>query len=559
MSKSYPHIIPNEENWPIYQQAKNRSSFIGTLNQFSQNRILNSKSDLEKILSLTVYQEKQRVKNNPWKVDPPDDKKYWSKIQTELQAAVKAENSEEALQQLLLRIINRYNEEIVGDFKPKTFAYIKKFLLAFYKRLLNPMFNKGSWRPWGTKEQLFDKLDINGPVDHMRTLFSKGTVLVLPTHFSNLDSIMVGYILDSVCGVPPFAYGAGLNLFDYEIPAYFMNRLGAYRVDRRKKNPIYLECLKAYNCFSVYQGVNNIFFPGGTRSRSGAIEDRLKLGLLGSVVQAQRMHVERGEDKKIFIVPMIMDYNFVLEAKSLIEFNLRSEGKENYNRSKDKIGFFKSNYRFLKALFTKSSEVVVNFGHPTDVLGNPVDIDGNSLDSKGKIIDFATYFTGENSSAESNDQREKIYTRLLGEKVQESFRKNNIAIASHVLAFVAFEMLKNMFMKSDYYTFLSTPIDELEIPMDSFKQKLVETIGNLKILESFDEIKTSHRVDIDKLDEMIRFGLDNIGIYHAARVLYIENDLVKTEDLRLLLYYRNKLSGYKLEEKLCWTESENLK
>ena len=555
MSKVYPHIIPNIEEWPIYKQSKKRSAFIGTLNQFTENRILNSKNELEKLLSLTIYQERQRVKINPWKVDPPDDKKYWSKMQTELSSALSSDDPEESMKQLLQRIVNRYNEEIVGNFKISTFGFIQKFLTAFYKRLLNPMFGNKSWRPWGSKQDLFDKMDVQGPVDHMRTLFTKGTVLVLPTHASNLDSIMVGYILDAVCGVPSFAYGAGLNLFDYEIPAYFMNRLGAYRVDRRKKNPIYLECLKAMNCFSVYEGVNNIFFAGGTRSRSGALEDKLKLGLLGSVVQAQRMHVERGEDKKIFIVPMVIDYHFVLEAKSLIDSYLRGQGKENYRRNRSKIGWFKSYSRFIKALFTKESEVVVSLGQPTDVLGNPVDLDGNSLDDKGNKIDFKSYFVGESNTIESNNQREKIYTRLLGEKVSESFRKNNIALSSHIMAFVAFEMLKGQLMKSDYYTFLATPIDELEIPLEAFKAKVQETIDYLSSLEEYEEIKLSNRVHEESLDDVIEFGLKNLGLYHAAKVLRIRDNVIRTEDLSLLLYYRNKLSGYKLEEKLDWSEA----
>jgi len=73
-----------------------------------------------------------------------------------------------------------------------------------------------------------------------------------------------------------------VNLYDVEILAYYMNRLGAYRVDRRKKNPIYLETLKSMASLSLLEGLNHIFFPGGTRSRSGAIEENLKLGLLNS-------------------------------------------------------------------------------------------------------------------------------------------------------------------------------------------------------------------------------------------------------------------------------------
>ena len=63
------------------------------------------------------------------------------------------------------------------------------------------------------------------------------TVIIVPTHFSNLDSILIGYAIDGIMGLPAFHYGAGLNLYDLELVAYFINRLGAYKVDRRKKKP----------------------------------------------------------------------------------------------------------------------------------------------------------------------------------------------------------------------------------------------------------------------------------------------------------------------------------
>ena len=136
--------------------------------------------------------------------------------------------------------------------------------------------------------------------------------------------------------IPAFAYGAGLNLYDMEIFAYYMNRLGAYRVDRRKKNPIYLETLKGMASLSLIEGVNHIFFPGGTRSRSGAIEDKLKLGLLNSVIDAQRHCLVNNLNQKIFIVPLTLGYHFVIEAGSLIEQNLRIEGKESYTKVRQK-------------------------------------------------------------------------------------------------------------------------------------------------------------------------------------------------------------------------------
>ena len=94
--------------------------------------------------------------------------------------------------------------------------------------------------------------------------------------------------------MPPFIYGAGLNLFNISIFAYFMNALGAYKVDRRKKNLMYLETLKTYSKEAIQFGCHSLFFPGGTRSRSGIIESRLKLGLLSTAIEAQRANFQQG-------------------------------------------------------------------------------------------------------------------------------------------------------------------------------------------------------------------------------------------------------------------------
>src|SRR5690606_34497805 len=113
-----------------------------------------------------------------------------------------------------------------------------------------------------------------------------------------------------------------------------MNRLGAYRVDRRKKNPIYLETLKALSTLSIKNQVNNLFFPGGTRSRSGASEEQLKLGLLNTIVEAQRDICLEGRNQNIYIIPLILDYHFVLEAKSLIRQHLTAEVKQHSTLTK---------------------------------------------------------------------------------------------------------------------------------------------------------------------------------------------------------------------------------
>ena len=46
---------------------------------------------------------------------------------------------------------------------------------------------------------------------------------------------------------------------------------------------LYKEVLKTFSQVILERGMHSIFFPGGTRSRSGAVERKLKLGLAGTM------------------------------------------------------------------------------------------------------------------------------------------------------------------------------------------------------------------------------------------------------------------------------------
>ncbi len=103
-----------------------------------------------------------------------------------------------------------------------------------FNRLLNSI-TKGWIRGlFSRNEALLKKVELRGEVDLVRTLHQEHTIVLLPTHFSNLDSVLLGYGIH-LSGLPPFLYGAGLNLYNNRIVAYFIDRLGAYKLDRRKK------------------------------------------------------------------------------------------------------------------------------------------------------------------------------------------------------------------------------------------------------------------------------------------------------------------------------------
>ncbi|HAV28670.1 1-acyl-sn-glycerol-3-phosphate acyltransferase [Saprospiraceae bacterium] len=553
MKNTVEHIIPNMADWPISQFGEKRGEFVFELNDFVLKKILDShRENLEPLLAKTIYLEKKRSKNNRWRVDPEDEVRYWSSLSKELNQVTQDGGTQGGYLELLKRIINRYDEEIVGTFKPKTYKFTFTFLNIFFKRLLNTAAGRNHKRLWGSRHQLVEKLKVYGEVDKIKALFDQGTVVMVPTHFSNLDSMVIGYAMQSAVGIPAFSFGAGLNLFDNEIVGYFINRLGAYRVDRRKKNPIYLECLTSMAAYSIQKGVNNLFFPGGTRSREGGMEDRLKLGLLGSSIEAQRNMVIEGKKEKVFIVPMILGYNFVLEAKFLIEQHLARTGKEKYIKSKDAFKSYRKIIKFIWSLFSEKSDISVSFGEPMDIMGNFVDDEGNSIDINGEHIDLRDYFSLD-GEVKANAQRENVYTKILGDRILDSYKRNNVVLSSHLLAYSAFKILEKSH-DGDVYSLVNLPKEKSQIEWDYLETIITRLQVALLELESKGKIKLSREVKWEPR-RLIEDGIKNLGIYHAQKPLLINNDKVWSDSLKVLYYYHNRIKIYDLDKYIEWTEA----
>jgi glycerol-3-phosphate O-acyltransferase len=434
--KPYPSVIERMEAWPIYKLSQDRKHFIKEIDEFTLNRIGKENSKLYDLLAQTIYQERIRLKETPWKVDPPNETQFWNKIRAGL---LKTENepklkAKESHNELLHKIIHCYSEEIVGTFSIPTFRFARRFLSIFFSRLLNAAAERW-WRMLGSRYQLHERLQVYGETDAIRNLINKGVVVVVPTHFSNLDSILVGFVMDQILGLPSFAYGAGLNLYNSGLPAFFMNRLGAYRVDRRKKNDIYLETLKSMSNLAIQRGTNSLFFPGGTRARSGMVETRLKMGLLGTVVEAQRALCQKEDAQKVYVVPLVISYHFVLEAPFMIREHLQITGKERYMKGASEGNSIREWLKFIWQFFSRKSDIILSFGKPMDVMGNFVDKNGVSTDTQGNFINIKDYFTAINAenivsrqgvtegSITEDFQREEQYTKLLAEKIVDRFHR----------------------------------------------------------------------------------------------------------------------------------------
>jgi glycerol-3-phosphate O-acyltransferase len=304
-----------------------------------------------------------------------------------------------------------------------------------------------------------------------------------------------------------------------------------------------------YSNIALQKGAHSLFFPGGTRSRSGMIEKQLKLGLLSTTIDAQRsIYQENPNDtRKIFVVPVTINYHFVLEAPDLIEDYLQVKGQDRYFQEEDPYGSFQM-IRFMFKFFTKGSSISIAIGPGLDVMGNYVNEDGDSLDSQNRVINTADYFKT-NGEVTVDYQREDEYTRMLSQRIVKEYHSINRVFASHLVAFVGFQMLQKKYgSKLDLFSFLRLPEEDLELDYEEFKTTFKRVRKALYLMKEQGKINHASHLKGD-VDVVIKRGLDNVGIFHLNRPL-VRNKKGKivTQQLTLLYYYHNRLVGYDLEK-----------
>ena len=82
---TYPPILPDINDWPIFKLSEDRKRFTEDLEDFTLDKIENlHKDNLTDLLAETIYLEKIRIREEPWKVDPPNERQFWSRIKKRL-------------------------------------------------------------------------------------------------------------------------------------------------------------------------------------------------------------------------------------------------------------------------------------------------------------------------------------------------------------------------------------------------------------------------------------------------------------------------------------------
>jgi len=394
---------------------------------------------------------------------------------------------------------------------------------------------------------LKNHIHVTGNTGQLKKLVEAGTVVIVPTHSSNLDSVILGYTLDEL-GLPPFIYGAGLNLFSNPIVGYFMRNLGAYTVDRRKTDPLYKATLKEYATVTLETGYSSLYFPGGTRVRDGRVETQLKKGLLGTGIRAFANNLKEGKARpNIYYVPCTLSYPLVLEASTLIEDHLKRSGKSRYIIEDDEFSRIRRWIDFMRGLIRMDAQIHVQFGEALDPFGNKIDANGGSLDPRGRPVDARKYLMVEGEVVD-DDQRDREYTRRLSEQILAQFASYNVILPTNLLAFAFFQSVRAQDTDQDFYRFLRSIDSETNLPMSQLVTVLERLCARLTTLERAQKITLSEEISKGDTRAIIKNALKSFGTYHTTPVLKRRGARLHVQNANLLLYYQNRLEGYGLTD-----------
>jgi glycerol-3-phosphate O-acyltransferase len=488
---------------------------------------------LDEVIYETLYREEQRLARASNAPRAAEDRRFLTWLGREVR-----HTEASRVPELIHAVVAHYAEEIAGVFDPRVYR--------FATRLLPPALGALMHQGLPRRENLAvnDRLLIGGHVDELRALAELGTVMLAPTHVSHLDSLLLGYAIYAL-DLPPFAYGAGLNLFSQALTGFFMRNLGAFTVDRKKSDPLYRATLREYTVQLLEHGQPLLFFPGGTRSRAGALESHLKLGLLGTAIRA----FGRSARRPIFVVPCTLSYPLVLEAESLMVEFLRTEGGPQYVEARDEYARPAAWFDFLRGLSQVELQVHVRFGQPLDVLGNPVDVEGISRDPRGQALDPARYLQVDGTFVE-DEARDAEYTRMLGDRLVGAYRRESVALPSSLLAFVLFEHARQRYPQLDLFRLLRMT-HQLEVPLTALRHDLEHALEALRALAARGELALAPELQTASPDALITRGTATLSTYHRVPVLVRQEESLKVQNPALLFYYRNRLDGFGLLESAC--------
>jgi glycerol-3-phosphate O-acyltransferase len=199
-------------------------------------------------------------------------------------------------------------------------------------------------------------------------------LVFLPTHKSNLDHLVLQYVLYET-GHPPNHTAGGINMNFFPVGP-LVRRSGVFFIRRTfKDNPVYKLVLRQYVDYLIEKRFSLEWYMEGGRSRSGKLLPP-RFGLLAYVVDAYR----RGKSEDVCLIPVSIAYDQIQDVGDYVA-EQRGDAK-----TPESFGWF---VRTVRRLRRNAGDIHLRFGDPVSLraaLGAPSEGGDGDLDERSLAV-----------------------------------------------------------------------------------------------------------------------------------------------------------------------------
>ncbi|MDB4969819.1 MAG: Glycerol-3-phosphate acyltransferase [Myxococcales bacterium] len=267
-------------------------------------------------------------------------------------------------------------KEIAADPKPWMFGVSRPIMSWVFRKIFDGI-----------------EIDVEG-LEKVRAAARKGPLVIVPSHKSHIDYLVLSYVFLLNDLVPPLV-AAGANLSFWPL-GFFFRRGGAFFLRRTfRGDKLYGAVFRAYVRKLLRESFNVEFFIEGGRSRTGKLLAP-KLGLLGMVVEAA-LDDDGAHARKAQVVPISIGYEKVIEEKSYAKEAAGGEKKK-----EDMKGLLKA----TRVLGARYGRLNIQFDDPLPL--------GPTLREYGAM---AAWDEGENLVVPAEEEQWKAATMRLAHRV----------------------------------------------------------------------------------------------------------------------------------------------
>jgi glycerol-3-phosphate O-acyltransferase len=265
----------------------------------------------------------------------------------------------------MLREATRYVKEIAANHSPHLIDLVAQLIHVLYTRSYGEALH-------------YDRAKL----ERISELTQRHPVVFLPSHKSNLDHLVLQYMLHEN-GHPPNHTAGGINMNFFPVGP-LVRRSGVFFIRRTfKDNALYKLVLRHYIDYLLEKRFSLEWYIEGGRSRSGKLMPP-RFGMLAYVVDAYR----RGRCEDVYIIPVAIAYEQIAEVR---EYAAEQRGA---TKERESFGWF---VRVVRGLQRRLGDIHINLGEPislASVLGPPdptaePNPDEQSLDLQKLAFDVA--------------------------------------------------------------------------------------------------------------------------------------------------------------------------